>query len=314
MLRLKNPLIALAIVALIGVAACSSSASVGQPAPPNVAPGGPTTGRDTSGGGTTKDATGSESGGTPTGGADGVITQDPTGPLVVRTGSLSLEVNELDNTILQARARIVGLGGYVSDSERSNSGDRATALITYRIPASHWDEALDALHGLGIKVLSEQTRAVEVTGQVLDLGARIDNLRATERALQAIMTQATKIADILEVQNQLSAVQGQIEQLTTQKAHLGDQAALGTLAVTYQLPVVALAQVNSGWNLSAEVDRAVAQLVQVGQGLVVAGVWLGVVVLPIVLGLLLIVGLAIFAARKLGLTRRPDVPAMPTGA
>src|SRR5262245_56598474 len=97
------------------------------------------------------------------------------------------------------------------------------ALITYRIPSARWDDALDALRGLAAKVLNEDTQAVEVTGQVVDLDARLSNLRSTELALQSIMTKATRISDILDVQNQLTSVQGQIEQLTAQKNHLTDQ-------------------------------------------------------------------------------------------
>ena len=306
--RAPVQLLALILVALAAVAACSGSASApvsgnggGEQGPPVAA--GPATAAPTAAR-AAADTTGT--GGTSDG---GVVTADPQdGPLIVRTGSVALQVKNIDETLLQARARIVGLGGYVSDSERANAGDQSTALITYRIPAAHWDEALDALHGLAVKVVGEQTKAIEVTGQVLDLGARIDNLRATERALQAIMVQATKISDILDVQNQLTTVQGQIEQLSTQKGHLSDQAALGTLAVTYSLPTVAVTQASNGWNISAEFDRAVAQLVQLGQGIAVAAVWLGVVGLPVLLGLLLIAALAVLVSRRLGLARPAATP------
>ena len=259
-----------------------------------VAPDGTTTGRAPDGSGTCGNPVAADMG---------------SGPLIVRTGSLALEVKDIDASLLQARARIVGLGGYVADTDRSSVDDLSIALVTYRIPAGRWDDALDALHGIATKVVGEQTKSVEVTGQVLDLGARIDNLRATERALQAIMIQATKISDILEVQNQLTNVQGQIEQLSTEKAHLSDRAALGSLAVTYAVPIAAVAHVSSGWDLSAEVDRAVAQLVAIGQGIAVIAVWLGVVGLPIVAGLLLVAFLVLFVARRLGLGRVPAGPA-----
>ena len=300
------------LAAALLVAACAGSASQSvpeRPAPPaEAAPGGGGTSRTT----TTADGAPATGG---TVNADGTMAYQD-GQLIVRTGSLALEVKDVDATLLQARARIVGLGGYVSNSERTSSSDYPTALITYRIPAARWDEALDALKGLSTKVVTEQTKAVEVTGQVLDLGARIDNLRATERALQAIMAQATKISDILDVQNQLTSVRGEIEQLSTQKAHLAEQAALGTLAVTYALPVVAVAQAGSGWDIGAEFDRALAQLLQVGQGLAVACVWLAVVGLPLGLGLALVVGLVLFFARRLA-ARRPATtagPGLPTPA
>jgi hypothetical protein len=303
----------LAAVAIV-VGACSGSvastaglaAPTGAPAGVAAAPNQPASARD----GTVESGSGgaSATGGETAPSGNGVAADS--GPLVVRTGSLALEVTDLDATLLQARARIIGLGGYVSDSERTNQGADAVALITYRIPADHWDEALDALHGLASKVVSEQTKAVEVTGQVLDLGARISNLQATERALQAIMAQATRTSDVLEVQNQLTQVQGEIEQLSTQKAHLADQAAMGTLAVTYSLPVVAVTQASSGWNLGAEFDRAVAQLLQLGQGLAVAAVWLIVVGLPVLVAVLLVVGLLVLLARRIG-PRRPTTSGEP---
>ncbi len=291
----RTGFLALAVVVALLLAACSSSAAVpdagrvaggGAPNPPG------------SNGKTTTVAGGSSGETTDTA---GVLVPD--GPQIVRTGSLALEVKDLDASLLKARAAIVGLGGYLSDSARTSQGDSAMALITYRIPASRWDDAIDALHGLATKVVSEDTKSVEVTGQVVDLTARIANLQATERALQAIMAQATKISDILDVQNQLSSVQGQIEELTAQKAHLSDQAAMGTLAVTYSLPVVATTQATSGWNLGAEVDRAVAQLVEVAQAVAVAGLWLAIVGLPIAIGLLIVIGLAGLIVRRTGLLR-----------
>jgi hypothetical protein len=287
-------------------AACASSAGalspVGNPvtaataaptaAPSAAAPAPPATGV---GGGATE------------GGQDFV--DQASGPLIIRTGSLGLEVKDLDNALLQARGKIVGLGGYVSDSERSNQGDQSTALITYRIPAARWDEALDDLRGVSSRVVSEDTKAQDVTGTILDLGARIDNLKATERALQAIMAQATKISDVLDVQNQLTTVRGQIEELSTQQAHLNDQAAMGTLAVTYTLPIVAVVHASAGFSLAAEFDRAAAYLVQMGQGLAVLLVWLGVVVLPVAVGFVLLAGLAVFVSRRFGSRRVAAPPA-----
>ena len=150
---------------------------------------------------------------------------------IVRTGTLAVQVKDLDKAISAGLDQVRSAGGYVGGSDQRNDGDRSVATITYRIPSDKWDTALAALRGLG-KVLSEQTNAVEVTGQLVDLGARIDNLRASETALQAIARQAVKVSDVLEVQNRLFEVRGQIEQLEAQRTHLGDQASYGTLQVT----------------------------------------------------------------------------------
>ena len=75
---------------------------------------------------------------------------------------------------------------------------------------------------------------------------------------------------------------------------------MGTLAVTYSVPVVAVTEATSDWNLAVEFDRAVAQLLQIGQGLAVVGVWIGVVALPVLFGVLLVVGLVYMLVRQFG--------------
>jgi uncharacterized small protein (DUF1192 family) len=233
---------------------------------------------------------------------------------IVKTGTLTLEVAKLDDALSAARAAIAGLGGYVSGTNEANDGDRTQATIVYRIPAARWDEALQRLRGLASKVVGEQTEAVEVTGQVIDLEARIANLRATESALQGIMAKALKISDVLEVQSQLTAVQGEIEQLSAQKAHLEDQAALGTLSVSFAVTVPAVTVTREGWDPATEIDRALASLVAMLQGLASFGIWFAIVALPVVVALALVLAVALIVGRRLRIGRpRSDLlpPAAP---
>jgi hypothetical protein len=95
--------------------------------------------------------------------------------------------------------------------------------------------------------MNERTEAVEVTGAVIDLEARIRNLRASEVALQEISSKATRVSDVLEVQAQLSGVRGQIEQLTAQLTQLEDQASYATLTASFGAPVVAVQVAAERW-------------------------------------------------------------------
>ena len=233
----------------------------------------------------------------------------PDGPLIVRTGQLDLEVAVLDDALVAAEKAVAAAGGYVAASQRQGDGERAGASVTYRIPADRWEATLAALRAIGTKVLAEQTASEEVTSQVVDLGARLVNLRATEAALQAIMAKATKISDILEVQAQLTGVRQEIEQLTAQKQALEKQAALATLTVGFALPpVVAVTQVREGWDPAADVDRAAATLVGLGQGVASAIIWAVIVLLPLALVLGLAIGLAWLVARRLRPRSTPPAP------
>jgi hypothetical protein len=227
---------------------------------------------------------------------------------IIRTGSIDLQVSDVPKALRAARDGIVGLGGYVGASNTSNDGDRPTAEITYRIPSDRWEDALDLLRGLNgltTKVVSEHTEAVEVTGQVIDLQARIRNLQASEVALQGIAERATKVSDVLEVQSQLTSVRGQIEELTAQLKDLNDRAGYATLTAQFSVPIVATAAAAKGWEPGAVVDEAAASMIAILQSLANAGIWLLIVWLPIVLSLALIAAAGAWAFRRVAPGRRP---------
>jgi len=243
----------------------------------------------------------------PIGGRDAAAPRDDA--LIVRTAQLGLQVEDVDGALAKAQQAIGGLGGYIGASTRSLQDDHPVASVTYRVPVERWDEALVALRGLATEVLTEQTDAMEVTAQAVDLDARIKNLRATEAALQGVLEKAVKIPDILEVQAQLSQVREQIEQLVAQRVALGDRAALGTIQVAYGTEVIAVTQVTESWDPAAEIDQATAALVDILQTIASAGIWFAIVWLPVLFVLAMIVLVVAVLVRRSGALRRPGPPA-----
>jgi hypothetical protein len=244
------------------------------------------------------------------GGTDAAFRDDAK---IIRTGSLQLDVKDVKASLRSARDTIVGMGGYVGASQQSSDGTSIVATVTYRIPVDRWEEALDALRALGDEV-GEQTDAAEVTDQIVDLGARIRNLQASETALVRHAADAAKIADLLEIETRLTDVRGQIEQLTAQQKNLQDQAAYATLAVTFGTEVAAVTKAAEQWDPKNEVDRAGASLIGFLQTLTTAGIWFAIVWLPVLITLAIVVGIGIFIARRLGYLRRSDPPLPPAPA
>ncbi len=256
---------------------------------------------------TTGPATGDASGG------DGaVVVRDDA--KIIRTGTMDLEVKDVPTALRVARDGIVTLGGYVGASTTSNDGDRPSAQVTYRVPADRWEAALDLLRGLSgqtTKVVAEHTEAVEVTGQVVDLEARIRNLQASEIALQGIAEKATKVSDILEVQARLTDTRGQIEVLTGQLKDLNDRAGYATLTANLNVPVAAVQTAAKNWEPTTVVDEASANLLSILQALATAGIWFVIVWLPILFVIGAIAAIVAWIARRTGPWRRPGTVAPP---
>jgi hypothetical protein len=301
-------LVLVAVLALAAAACASGSAAAPAPGGP-AGGGGVTTGGALEGG--QPAAAPSAGPGQANGGTDAAFND---GAKIIRTGQLQLEVPDVTKALLAARSAIQGIGGYIGASQQYQDGDETVATITYRIPADKWETALDALRKLG-KELTENTSSADVTGQIVDLDARIRNLKASETALVGYISKATKVSDVLDIESRLSDVRGQIEQLTAQKAGLDDQVAYATLAVTFGVNVPAVQAAAATWDPAGDADRAGATLVGFLQGLVTAGIWFGIVWLPILLVLAVVVGVVVVVGRRIGLFRRsagsPPVPPLP---
>ena len=292
----------LALLAVIAIIACGGSAAATS-APATAAAGGPTSENG--------------DGGQP---AEPGSTPAPAGSpsdqqLIVYEGTLSLEVGDLNQAVDQADQLVAGLGGHIASSQLSNKDNASSSSVTYRIPAERWEDALTGLRAIGTRVVDENTTSEDVTGQVVDLDARIANLKASESALQAIMARASSIPDVLTVQDELTSVQGDIESMTAQRESLANRAALSTLTVDFNVPVAETTVATGGWDLGHEVDNAAAALLRLGQGLTTIAVWLVIVVLPVVVPLLILLLIGRWLRRRwLRAHPQPVTPGPPHGA
>jgi hypothetical protein len=235
---------------------------------------------------------------------------------IIKTGSIHIEVASIDDSVAKATDQIHALGGWMAGSDRTSASNGGLASVTYRVPVAQFEDAVGLMRKLGKKIVTEHSDSQSVGGQIVDLQARIDNLKATEKAVQAIMNKATTIQDTLTVQQRLSDIQGQIEQLTAQVTGLSDQSAYSTLTVIFEVPAsyatpTPTAEPSSTivpWSAGEQFNKAAAELAGVGQTGATAGIWALVLILPVALALLLMLILLVAAKRLTDPLRRRWLP------
>jgi hypothetical protein len=153
---------------------------------------------------------------------------------IVRTGAISLVVDDVERAINLADSVASRRGGYVSslsDQTPQAPGERHSADMQVSVPSAQFDDAMISLAGLGV-VRSRSVNAQDITSNVVDLTARLDNARRTERDLAAIMDRQGKIDDILQAEQQLAQAREQVEQLAGQLQAQQQSVALSTIDLT----------------------------------------------------------------------------------
>ncbi|HET9879383.1 MAG TPA: DUF4349 domain-containing protein [Candidatus Limnocylindria bacterium] len=227
----------------------------------------------------------------------------PAAQRIIKTGELSIEVDDVAASMAAVRTLAEGVGGYVGGSQAGTIEESAT--LTLRVPADRFEETLVRLRELGGTVVGESTREEDVTAQVVDLEARIDNLAASEASYRVLAERAEAVDDVLAVQARLDQVRGQIEQLQAQLDNVSGQAALSTLVVRLVPSAEPVTEQTAGWDPGGQLDQALAALVGIGQAVVDVAIWVGIVILPVALALAL---LAWIGLRVAPIVRRRAVP------
>jgi len=148
------------------------------------------------------------------GGGGGAPAPSTPAPMIARTVSLLITVKDF----VAARASLDSIltrhHGYSAQLNVNTPENQPRSFqASLRIPAPELAVSLAELRALG-RVQNESQSGEEVTQQHTDLVARLKNSRETESRLQAILEQRTgKVADILEVEEQIERVRGEIESM-----------------------------------------------------------------------------------------------------
>jgi Domain of unknown function (DUF4349) len=155
------------------------------------------------------------------------------GPMIIRTADLSLITTEFDETRANLEAILKRHHGYVGELKAGGStGSGRTLTATLRIPADQLDTTLTDIKALG-RVESESQSGQDVTSQYVDLQARLSNARNTEQRLTDLLRSRTgKLSDVLEVEQELDRVRGEIEQMEAERKTMSNQVSYATLNAT----------------------------------------------------------------------------------
>lgn len=190
--------------------------------------------------------------------------------MIVRTGEMSLVVEEVTQACDDIAQLAVFLGGYVVSSQISGEEEEMRGWISFRVPDEKFDQALAELRDLAVRVKSESTSSQDVTEEYIDLQARLGNAEATEQQYLALLEKAVDVEDILSIYNYLSQVRQEIEQIKGRMQYLERTTSTSLISVSLEPEVTAKPLVHVGWS-ALEVLKSAAR------GIVVLGQWLGTI-------------------------------------
>ncbi len=216
----------------------------------------------------------------------------PQSPQLIKTAQLSLTVEDMDAAIAQVNQILTQQQGYTLNLNDTEPSGARVITQEIRVPQERLDKTLDALVAIGT-LQGRSISSQDVSDQLVDLDARLRNLRRTEASLLALLERSGSIQDILAVNQEISSVRQQIEQLDAQQKNLRTRVAYSTITLTLTQNAAnlgdptpsAVIQLQRTWTTSTRSLRDLTvDLLQLGLWLLIytpywvllgAGVWAG---------------------------------------
>ena len=191
---------------------------------------------------------------------------------IIKTGYITLEVEDIAESMDKVADMADDMGGYVVSSYKHEYEQRTSGSIRIRVPSQRFEETFERLRQFAIAVPYENTEAVDVTEEYVDLEARLRNLEATEAQYLALLEKAEEVEDMLMVQRELSNVRGEIERIEGRMLYLERTSDMALIEINLQ-ETEGLA---APWSASNALKTAVRGLTAFGRGLATLFIWLGV--------------------------------------
>lgn len=213
---------------------------------------------------------------------------------IIKNAQFALTVENADTAVDRITGIVGDMRGYITSSRTFFEGGMKAATITFAVPVDRFEETLQRVRGIALKVEQESASGQDVTDQYVDLESQVRNLEATADRIRDFLKKAQTVEEALKVNQQLSQVEKEIETIKGKLNYLGDRSAFSTITTEIRepkptptptfTPTLTATPMPTAtptvWNPGQTVTRAVETQTTLVRALTELLIWLIVVALP----------------------------------
>lgn len=201
---------------------------------------------------------------------------------LIKTLNISMEVKDTQQVAnnLQAWISTTDPLSTAQNINYQQVGDNLYNVnMTFSVQASLFPRIENYLNNYPIlhngRLLSTAMSTQDVSNDYIDTQSRLINLRGERDRLLTLMSHASALGDILSIDQRLTDVEGQMEQIEAHLNDLNGQTTFYNISISLQPSQVTVApQPPAGWSIGAIWQSAFSAAIAIGQGLISVLIWL----------------------------------------
>ncbi|MDU0369006.1 DUF4349 domain-containing protein [Hymenobacter endophyticus] len=213
--------------------------------------------------------------------------QPPAARKLIYHAEVKMKVTDVPRANQHMDSLVRAFGAYVEEVSETREADEWQHQMKIRVTPGRFQALLNGLGGLGTVEHKELTTE-DVTTQHADVSARLRSKRALEQRYIALLSQARKVSDILEIEESMGKIREDIEATESRLRALNNEVAYSTITLLYYQPLSLptpdrpvlsfgsrlLEAVYTGWQLLIELLLGLVSIWPLLLGLLAGGVLL----------------------------------------
>lgn len=150
---------------------------------------------------------------------------------IIKDGSLSIKVKTIEEAKKRMDATLKTYNAYYENESFINGDVRLSYNLKIRVPAKQFESFLKASeNGLG-EIIHKNISARDVTEDYMDVETRLNSKRLFRNRYNQLLEKATKIDDIMAIEENIRALQEEIESQEGHLKFIDDQVNYSTLEI-----------------------------------------------------------------------------------
>ena len=133
---------------------------------------------------------------------------------IQKNANISIEVKSIEESIAKANQIILKYEGDVISTNRGGMDfGQPYANIRLKVPNQSLDDAVKELKSLSSKILSENIYTNDVTEEFIDVEAKLNIMKSTEKRFNDLLVDAKNVEEVIKVEKELMRIRGDIDSL-----------------------------------------------------------------------------------------------------
>ena len=152
---------------------------------------------------------------------------------IIKTADISFRVEDYVKSRIEIDRIIKSCGGYIGQENEQNNSYNIANNIVIRVPNAGFDSLVGRLVTVAIEVTNKSVNTQDVTAQFVDIQTRLKTKKEIEQRYIQLLSKATKISDILEIEEKIRVIREEIEAKEGELKYMSDRVSYSTINLNF---------------------------------------------------------------------------------